>query len=142
TTVPPRRATACSPWPSRGHLHWVGDQHIGELAQQLRADPVVDPGGPPLALDQPGLPQHLEVMRNRRTRQIERPGQVTHVDSTHLYLDVNRIKRQGPLRPPDQRRAPLRDADGGGTIGPQSPSGASSKSTITGAWSLGAVPLR
>jgi hypothetical protein len=35
-----------------------------------------------------------------------------------------------------------RRADGGGTTGPQSPSGASSRSTITGAWSLGAVPLR
>jgi hypothetical protein len=33
-------------------------------------------------------------------------------------------------------------ADGGGTTGPMSPSGASSKSTITGAWSLGPVPLR
>ena len=33
-------------------------------------------------------------------------------------------------------------AEGGGTTGPMSPSGASSRSTITGAWSLGAVPLR
>src|SRR5205823_2926086 len=34
------------------------------------------------------------------------------------------------------------DAEGGGTTGPMSPSGASSRSTITGAWSLGRVPLR
>src|SRR5712691_2984832 len=34
------------------------------------------------------------------------------------------------------------NADGGGTTGPISPSGASSRSTITGAWSLGKVPLR
>ena len=33
-------------------------------------------------------------------------------------------------------------ADGGGTTGPMSPSGASSRSTITGAWSLGPLPLR
>ena len=33
-------------------------------------------------------------------------------------------------------------AEGGGTTGPMSPSGASSRSTITGAWSLGPVPLR
>src|SRR5215467_2214342 len=33
-------------------------------------------------------------------------------------------------------------ADGGGTTGPMSPSGALSRSTITGAWSLGPVPLR
>ena len=33
-------------------------------------------------------------------------------------------------------------ADGGGTTGPMSPSGASSRSTITGAWSLGPFPLR
>lgn len=33
-------------------------------------------------------------------------------------------------------------ADGGGTTGPMSPSGAWSRSTITGAWSLGPVPLR
>ena len=33
-------------------------------------------------------------------------------------------------------------SDGGGTTGPISPSGASSRSTITGAWSLGPVPLR
>src|SRR5213080_3195710 len=33
-------------------------------------------------------------------------------------------------------------ADGGGTTGPMSPSGASSRSTMTGAWSLGAEPLR
>ena len=32
--------------------------------------------------------------------------------------------------------------DGGGTTGPMSPSGASSRSTITGAWSLGPLPLR
>ena len=32
--------------------------------------------------------------------------------------------------------------DGGGTTGPMSPSGATSRSTITGAWSLGPVPLR
>jgi probable Rubsico expression protein CbbX len=41
-----------------------------------------------------------------------------------------------------QRRTTRRRADGGGTTGPQSPSGASSRSTMTGAWSLGAVPLR
>jgi len=35
-----------------------------------------------------------------------------------------------------------RGADGGGTTGPMSPSGASSRSTITGAWSLGPLPLR
>src|SRR5439155_2325958 len=33
-------------------------------------------------------------------------------------------------------------AEGGGTTGPMSPSGASSRSTITGAWSLGPRPLR
>jgi len=33
-------------------------------------------------------------------------------------------------------------ADGGGTTGPMSPSGATSRSTITGAWSLGPLPLR
>ena len=33
-------------------------------------------------------------------------------------------------------------ADGGGTTGPMSPSGASSRSTITGAWSLGPLPFR
>ena len=33
-------------------------------------------------------------------------------------------------------------AEGGGTTGPMSPSGASSRSTITGAWSLGPLPLR
>src|SRR5919202_899675 len=33
-------------------------------------------------------------------------------------------------------------ADGGGTTGPRSPSGASSRSTTTGAWSLGPRPLR
>ena len=32
--------------------------------------------------------------------------------------------------------------EGGGTTGPMSPSGASSRSTITGAWSLGPLPLR
>jgi hypothetical protein len=32
--------------------------------------------------------------------------------------------------------------DGGGTTGPMSPSGAWSRSTITGAWSLGPRPLR
>ena len=38
---------------------------------------------------------------------------------------------------------PRRDraAEGGGTTGPMSPSGASSRSTITGAWSLGAVHI-
>jgi len=35
-----------------------------------------------------------------------------------------------------------RPGRGGGTTGPMSPSGASSRSTITGAWSLGPVPLR
>ena len=37
---------------------------------------------------------------------------------------------------------PAGRADGGGTTGPMSPSGASSRSTITGAWSLGPLPLR
>src|SRR6185312_1136789 len=37
---------------------------------------------------------------------------------------------------------PVRGADGGGTTGPISPSGAVSRSMITGAWSLGPVPLR
>ena len=32
--------------------------------------------------------------------------------------------------------------EGGGTTGPMSPSGASSRSTITGAWSLGPLPFR
>ena len=40
------------------------------------------------------------------------------------------------------RRAARAGADGGGTTGPMSPSGASSRSTITGAWSLGPLPLR
>ena len=40
------------------------------------------------------------------------------------------------------RRAGSTGADGGGTTGPMSPSGASSRSTITGAWSLGPLPLR
>ena len=35
-----------------------------------------------------------------------------------------------------------RGAEGGGTTGPRSPSGASSRSTMTGAWSLGPLPLR
>src|SRR5207253_9936706 len=37
---------------------------------------------------------------------------------------------------------PAAGADGGGTTGPMSPSGATSRSTITGAWSLGPLPLR
>ena len=58
-----------------------------------------------------------------------------------------RVPRAGRLRHGDcgslavERRLAA-GAEGGGTTGPMSPSGASSRSTITGAWSLGPVPLR
>jgi hypothetical protein len=41
----------------------------------------------------------------------------------------------------DERRV-VTGAEGGGTTGPMSPSGASSMSTITDAWWLGPRPLR
>ena len=49
------------------------------------------------------------------------------------------LGRLGQLR---RCRAGAAGADGGGTTGPMSPSGASSRSTMTGAWSLGPLPLR
>ena len=52
---------------------------------------------------------------------------------------ARRLRR---LRQLLRARACVTGADGGGTTGPMSPSGASSRSTITGAWSLGPLPLR
>ncbi len=57
---------------SRGHLHAVGTaQHRRQKIEQGRLHLVVDPGGPALAGYQTRLPQHLEVVRDRRPRQIE-----------------------------------------------------------------------
>ena len=90
-------------------------------------------------------------VRARRTR-AER-----HAVSARLSEDARRAEaRPAVTRPRSPARltalrracgsffAPRRvtGADGGGTTGPMSPSGASSRSTITGAWSLGPLPLR
>ena len=54
-----------------------------------------------------------------------------------LGMRIDLILAGGPVA--ERVRA---GADGGGTTGPMSPSGASSRSTMTGAWSLGPLPLR
>src|SRR4051812_1312243 len=45
------------------------DQEGGQLAQQGGPRPVVDPGRSPFGVDQPGLAQRLEVVRNGRSGQ-------------------------------------------------------------------------
>ena len=85
-------------------------------------------------------PYHREDVPSLRTQ--------THSDFDHADMNVYR-------RPPGPGRRlrgqsdcgsltlrPRAGAEGGGTTGPMSPSGASSRSTITGAWSLGREPLR
>src|SRR5512133_4031462 len=71
-----------------------------------------------------------------------------------LRLQQNALDGEvaGPVIADDYRRdrdwgspagSPLvNGVDGGGTTGPMSPSGAWSRSMITGAWSLGPLPLR
>ena len=67
------------------------------------------------------------------------PGEPKRVQPSR---DRDRKQRLGraPAAASSSRASPGRD--GGGTTGPMSPSGASSRSTITGAWSLGPLPLR
>ena len=79
-----------------------------------------------------------------------------HAVSARLPEDARRAEARAAVarpRPPpltpgatataaaSSRRACVTGADGGGTTGPMSPSGASSRSTITGAWSLGPLAL-
>src|SRR5512132_3622891 len=71
-----------------------------------------------------------------------------------LRLQQNALDGEvaGPVIADDYRRdrdwgspagSPLvNGVDGGGTTGPMAPSGAGSRSMITGAWSLGPLPLR
>src|SRR5689334_7386944 len=66
-------------------------------------------------------------------------GQGSRLCARHASPDVGELQGAwGSLTEPGGGAG----AEGGGTTGPMSPSGASSRSTITGAWSLGAVPLR
>jgi hypothetical protein len=95
-------------------------------------------------------PQHDQDDHNEDEQQASQQqiGHVTRFSTFRSLATANcRAARSG------QRRAQgacgsltepglTAGADGGGTIGPMSPSGASSRSTITGAWSLGPVPLR
>ncbi len=84
-------------------------------------------------------------------------GRGRHALPARLSEDAGRAQARPALarpRPPavgacatataaaSPRRACVTGAEGGGTTGPMSPSGASSRSTITGAWSLGPLPLR
>ena len=61
--------------------------------QPLRQDPVVDPGATPLAVDQPGLAEHPQVVGDRRTGDRERVGQLTHA---HLATTTRGDQRQQP----------------------------------------------
>ena len=83
----------------------------------------------------------------------ERDEAGRHALSARLPEDAGRAQARAALARPRPRRASYgacgsffaprvaTGADGGGTTGPMSPSGASSRSTITGAWSLGPVAL-
>jgi hypothetical protein len=51
-----------------------GHQDRGQSGEDLGMDPVIHPGPAPLAGDQAGFPQHLEVVRDRRTGHAERVG--------------------------------------------------------------------
>ena len=93
-----------------------------DLYERDRAAGLGDMPYPPDYPKMPGEPKRVQPSRDR-----DRPRE--------LPL---RQRAWGSLTAP--RRAA--GADGGGTTGPMSPSGASSRSTITGAWSLGPLPLR
>ena len=110
----------------------VGDRHaaIDDVAYSL--EPLLDmyerdeaegEGDMPYPPDYPKMPG--EPKRVQPSRDRDRP---------------RRLRRQdcGSFTAPRL----VTGADGGGTTGPMSPSGASSRSTITGAWSLGPLPLR
>ena len=86
-------------------------------------------------------------------RPLRAAGRRRHALSARLPEDAGRAQaRAAVARPrPQEGRATACGSffvpraagrDGGGTTGPMSPSGASSRSTITGAWSLGPLPLR
>ena len=111
----------------------VGDRHaaIDDAAHSLQPlldmyenDEAEGEGDMPYPPDYPKMPG--EPKRVQPSRDRDRPQEVTAHDDW------------GSFREPRLTTG----AEGGGTTGPMSPSGASSRSTITGAWSLGPLPLR
>src|SRR3954454_16144794 len=119
----------CSPGCRRRLTPAAGLQEGGQLRQRRRDHPVVDPGATPLAVHQPGLAQHAEVVGDRGLLNVERAQQVAHADlASALTLTLEGDQRQQPQphritqglehprqlrrgllvqRLPDQRRAAL-----------------------------------
>jgi hypothetical protein len=75
---PPER----HPRPPAGRLAGRGRQHGGHPLQRGRHEAVVDPGPAPLAVDEPGLAQHFQVVADGGLGQVERAGEVAHADLT------------------------------------------------------------
>ena len=114
----------------------VGDRHaaIDDVAHSLQ--PLLDlyertsrgRGDMPYPPDYPKMPG--EPKRVQPSRDRDRPR-----DRARRRYERRRLRQLLA------RRAWRPGAEGGGTTGPMSPSGASSRSTITGAWSLGPLAL-
>src|SRR5260370_1097412 len=86
--------------------------HGGQTLRGGGQEPVVDPGAAPLAGDDPGFPQHLQVVADGGLGEVERGGQVA---DAHLAALMG--ADQGEQPQPDrvaERLEHLREACGGG----------------------------
>src|SRR5579862_8494899 len=50
---------------------------LAQLVQSLGPGPVDDPGGIPTALEEPGVDEHPEMLRDRRTTELEMRGDLS-----------------------------------------------------------------
>jgi hypothetical protein len=90
--------------------HKFSRQHFAKRCERLGDDPVVRPASALLALDQPCLEQHLEVVAHRRLAEPERPGQVTHAGLA-ARLRLKSARRPGTATPPQPADEALRLAE-------------------------------
>lgn len=126
---------------------------VGYREQCAASDEVIathDLDAPSLRPSRDGQPPNLRWIVVHMIEETARHA--GHLDLIRELIEARPATTEPASRP--TRYSPGRDcgsffeparyprADGGGTIGPASPSGASSRSTITGAWSLGSLPLR